>query len=177
MLLFFVFVFLLLLCHILFFFYSLSAFHCCLALQNTKGSVMNCWSFFFFFFFLMNCCQVKVSGWSLELGMEALPMWPDLGPVSWRPTTVKWRQSSQSNRHSTIGTGQTEYHEVLPSLANVQSHLTSSFTDDGNASWYSVCGGRWNDGWTVETVVTWRLSASVIPAPGSFSCVQGTVLQ
>ena len=62
-----------------------------------------------------------------------------LGPVSWRPTTVKWRQFSQSNRHSTIGTPQTEYHEALPSSANVQWHLTSSFTDDGNASWYSVC--------------------------------------
>ena len=66
--------------------------------------------------------------------------WPkDVGPVSWRSTTVKWRQFSQSNRHSTIGTRQSEYHEALPSSANVQSHLTSSFADDGNASWYSVC--------------------------------------
>ena len=63
----------------------------------------------------------------------------NLGPVSWRPTTVKWRQSSQSNRHCTICTRQTEYHEALPSSANVQSHLTSSFADDGNASWYWVC--------------------------------------
>ena len=62
-----------------------------------------------------------------------------LGPVSWRPTTVKWRQPAQSNRHSTIGTWQTEYHEALPSSVNVQSHLTSSFADGGNASWYSVC--------------------------------------
>ena len=62
-----------------------------------------------------------------------------LGPVSWRLMTVKWRQFSQSNRHSTIGTRQTEYHEALPSSANVQSHLTSSFADDGNTSWYSVC--------------------------------------
>ena len=60
----------------------------------------------------------------------------DLGPVSWRPTTVKWRQFSQSNRHFTIGTRQTECHEALPSSANVQSHLTSSLADDGNASWY-----------------------------------------
>ena len=37
-------------------------------------------------------------------------------------------------RHSVIGTRQTEYHETLPSSANVQSHLTSSFADDGNAS-------------------------------------------
>ena len=34
----------------------------------------------------------------------------------------------------TIGTRQTEYHEALPSSANVQPHLTSSFADDGNAS-------------------------------------------
>ena len=61
-----------------------------------------------------------------------------LGPASWRPTTIKWRQSSQSNRHSTIDTRQTEYYEALPSSANAQSHLTSSFADDGNASWYSV---------------------------------------
>ena len=32
-----------------------------------------------------------------------------------------------------------KYHEALPSSANVQSHLTSSFADDGNASSYSVC--------------------------------------
>ena len=61
------------------------------------------------------------------------------GPVSWGPTTVKWRQFSQSTRHSTIGTRQNEYHEALSSSVNVQSHLTSSFADDGNASWYSVC--------------------------------------
>ena len=67
-----------------------------------------------------------------------LPLNPGL--VSRRPTTVKWRQFSQSNRHSTIGTPQTQYHEALPSSANVQSHLTLSFVDDGNASWYWVCG-------------------------------------
>ena len=63
----------------------------------------------------------------------------DQGPVSWRPTTVKLRQFSQSNRHSIIGTRQIEYHEALLSSVNVQLHLTSSFADDGNASWYSVC--------------------------------------
>ena len=44
------------------------------------------------------------------------------------------RQSSQSNRHSTIGTRQNKDHEALPSSANVQSHLTSSFAGNGNAS-------------------------------------------
>ena len=43
------------------------------------------------------------------------------GPVSWRPMIVKWRQFSQSNRHSTMDTRQTEYHEALPSSANVLS--------------------------------------------------------
>ena len=57
-----------------------------------------------------------------------------LGPVSWRPKTVKWRQFSQSNRHSTIGTGQTEYHEALPSLANDEVRCDCTFADDGNAS-------------------------------------------
>ena len=64
---------------------------------------------------------------------------PPRYPWAWRPTTVKWRQSSQSNRHSTIGTRQTQYYEALPSSANVQSLLTSSFADDANASWHSVC--------------------------------------
>ena len=91
-----------------------------------------------------------------------------LGPVSWRSTTVKWRQFSQSNRHSTIGARQTEYHDALPSSVNVQSHLTSSLKDDDNASWYWICRVpivEWR--LTVKTVVTWRLSASMIPAPGS----------
>ena len=48
----------------------------------------------------------------------------------------------------------------------MQSHLTSSFADDGNASWYSVEYRWWNDGWTVTAVVTWRLSVYMIPAPG-----------
>ena len=70
-----------------------------------------------------------------------------LGLVSWRPTTIKWWQSSQSNRHSTIGTRQTQYHEALPSSANVQSHLTSSFANNGNASWYSVCRVQMVEWW------------------------------
>ena len=62
-----------------------------------------------------------------------------LGPVSWRPMTVKWRQSSQPNRNSTIGTRQTEYHEALPASANDEVRCDYTFADDGNASWYSVC--------------------------------------
>ena len=76
----------------------------------------------------------------------------DQGPVPWRPTTVKWRQFSKSNCHSTIGTRLTEYHEELSSSANVRSHLTSSFADYGNASWYSLC--------RVPTV-EWRLDCEI----------------
>ena len=39
-----------------------------------------------------------------------------------------------SNRHSTIGTRQTEYQEALPSSANEEVRCDSMFTDDGNAS-------------------------------------------
>ena len=37
---------------------------------------------------------------------------------------------SQSNRHSTIGTRQTEYHEALPSSANDEVRCGCTFTDD-----------------------------------------------
>ena len=45
----------------------------------------------------------------------------------------------EANRHSTIGTRQTQYNEALPSSVNVQLNFTSSFADDGNASWHWVC--------------------------------------
>ena len=38
------------------------------------------------------------------------------------------------SRHSTIGTRQTEYHEVLPSSANNEVTCDCTFTYDGNAS-------------------------------------------
>ena len=68
--------------------------------------------------------------------------------ISWRPRTVKWRQFSQSNRHSTIGTRQTEYHEALPSSVNIEVRCDCTFADDGDASWYSVCR---------MSMVKWRL--------------------
>ena len=58
----------------------------------------------------------------------------DQGPGSWRPTIVEWRQFSQSNRHSTIGTRQTVYHEALPSSANDEVRCDCTIADDGNAS-------------------------------------------
>ena len=88
------------------------------------------------------------------------------GHVSWRLTTVMWWQSSQSNRHSTIGTWQTEYHEALPSSAKTCSHTsfrrspTMVMLHDTR---FVQCR-KWNDGWTVKTIVTWRSSASMILA-------------
>ena len=58
------------------------------------------------------------------------------GPVSSRPTTAKWRQSSLSNCHSTIGVRPTEYHEALPSSVNDEVRCDCTFADDSNASWY-----------------------------------------
>ena len=74
-----------------------------------------------------------------------------LGAVSWRPTTVKWRQFSQSSRHSTIGTQETEYHEALPSSAVDKVRCDCTFADDANASWYSICR---------VPMVEWRLDCN-----------------
>ena len=89
----------------------------------------------------------------------------ELEPVSWRPTTVRWRQFSQSNRHSTIGPRQTEYHEALPLSANDEVRCDCTFTDDGNASWYSVCRVPMVE-WRLDcedchhlTVGLWKLSS------------------
>ena len=53
----------------------------------------------------------------------------------------------------TVFTVQPSFHHrhkpsILPSSANVQSHLTSSFADDDNPSWYWVCRVQ---------MVEWRL--------------------
>ena len=45
---------------------------------------------------------------------------------------------SQSDRHSTMGIQQTEYHKALPSSANDEVRYDCTFTDNGYASWYSV---------------------------------------
>ena len=61
---------------------------------------------------------------------------------------------------------QTEYYEALPSSANNEVRCDCKFANDGNASWYSfVKCRRWNDSWTVKTVITWRSSASMILSP------------
>ena len=91
---------------------------------------------------------LKVFSHCCDLAWESPICTENLGLVglSWRPTTVKWCQFSQSNtvhRHST-----TEYHEALPSSANDEVRCDCTFADDGNASWYSVCR---------VPVVVWRL--------------------
>ena len=90
--------------------------------------------------FLLACAR-----WPLNLATKSFKGQRDLlstvsikGPAWWRPTTVKWRQSSLSSRHSTIGTRQTEYHEALPSSANDEVRCDCTFADNGNVSWYSV---------------------------------------
>ena len=70
------------------------------------------------------------SAW-MDAGLERVVC--DQGPVSSRPTTVKSRQFSQSNRRSTIGIRQTEYHEALPSSVNDEVRCDCTF-----AEW------RWN---------------------------------
>ena len=35
----------------------------------------------------------------------------------------------------------------------------------------------WNNGWTVKTVVTWRSSASIIPAPGLITSIKKAAIQ
>ena len=79
------------------------------------------------------------------------------GPVSWRPTTVKWRQFSQFNRHSTIGTRQTQYHQALPLSANDKVRCDFTFADDGNAWWYWVCR---------VPMVEWRLDCKNLSLDG-----------
>ena len=66
---------------------------------------------------------------SLRKSCSCTPAMTNLGPVSWRSTTVKWRQFSPSNRHSSIGTRQTEYHEALPLSANDEVRCDYTFTD------------------------------------------------
>ena len=120
---------------------------------------------------LVSRCQYTVTGWGSNFWSAACLFAAvhrhHLGPASWRSTTVKWRQFSQSNRQSTSCTRQTEYHEALPSSANDEVRCDCTFADDGNASWYSVCRVpmvEWC--WTVKTVVTWWSSDFMIPAPG-----------
>ena len=70
----------------------------------------------------------------------------DQGQVSWRPTTVKWRQSSQSNRHFTIGPRQTQYHETLPSSANDELRCDCTFGDFLGGMSLSLLGGEGEGG-------------------------------
>ena len=64
----------------------------------------------------------------------------DLGPVSChRRRRQSSDESSQYNRHSIIGTQQSEYHEALPSSVNDEVRCDCTFANNGNASRNSVC--------------------------------------
>ena len=66
-----------------------------------------------------------------------------LGQVLWRPTTFKRRQFSLSNRHSTISTRQTKYHEALLSSANNEVRCDCMFADDDNIADGGMTVGLW----------------------------------
>ena len=88
------------------------------------------------------CCSAGlILGKAFKLGAFVCSISGALhqGLVPWRLMFVKWRQSSQSNRHSTTGTRQTKYHEALPSSANDELRCDCTFANFGHASWYSVC--------------------------------------
>ena len=74
---------------------------------------------------------------------------------------------SHSNRHSTIGTRQTDimkrYHHRPMMRWGVTARSPTMVTLYDTR--FVEC--RWrNDDWSVKTVVTWRSTASMIPAPG-----------
>ena len=78
-----------------------------------------------------------------------------LGPVSWRRTTIKWLQFSQSKSHSIIGTWQTKrYHRWRTTRwgVTVCSPMMVALHD----TWFVECQW-WNDGWTVKTSLDGRL--------------------
>ena len=70
----------------------------------------------------------------------------------------------------TAGTRQNEYLEALPSSANdeVRCDCTMETLHDTRF----VERRWWNDGCTLKTVVTWRSSASMIPAPDAYSVAE-----
>ena len=79
------------------------------------------------------------------------------------------RPSSDDSFHSPtiIGTRQTEYHEAFPLSASDEARCDCTFLPTMvtlRDTRFVECRW-WNDGRTVKTVVTWRSSASMIPAP------------
>ena len=97
--------------------------------------------------------------WDIDMQIKLAISPRKTRPIDWSGVTG-WDSRYHGGRRpssddSYIGTRQTEYHEALPSSANVQPHLTSSFADDGNPSWYLVCRVP-----MVEmTVGLWKLSS------------------
>ena len=76
-------------------------------------------------------CPCGISSVMAEHLLQNCPTHQNLRAETWGRYHRGRRPSSddslhESNSHSTIGTRQTEYHEALPSSANVQSPHTSS---------------------------------------------------
>ena len=76
--------------------------------------------------------QITLCGWDVQQPADQQPL---CGRYHEDRRPSSGDSFSLSNRHSTIGTRQTEYHEPLPSSANDEVRYSDcTFTDDGNAS-------------------------------------------
>ena len=90
-----------------------------------------------------------------------------LGPVSWRPSTVKWRWFSQSNRLSPSALDKPSImkrHHRRWTCSHTSPRRSPTMVGLMLHDIGFVKCRWWNDGWTVKTVVTWRSSASMLPA-------------
>ena len=85
---------------------------------------LGCFCFLFFFVFFFVCLLLFFFG-----GGGGGGVFFEAGI-----TEADDREVSQSNRHSTIGTRQTQYHEALPLSENDEVECDCTFADDGNAS-------------------------------------------
>ena len=92
------------------------------------------------------------------------------GPVSWRSSTVKWRYSFHSP--TVIPPTALDKPSIRKRYHRRRRRTCSHTSPRRSPTMVTLPDTRfvecrwWNDGWTVKTVVTWRSSASMIPAPG-----------
>ena len=105
---------------------------------------------------------------------ECIWGFPFLALMSWRRYHGGQRPSSDDSLHSPTAIPPSaldkssiikRYHRQRTTRWGVTARLPTMVTL--HDSWFVECRW-WNDGWTVKTVVTWRSSASIIPAPGPF---------
>ena len=81
-----------------------------------------------------------------------------------RVTTVFTVQLSFHHRHSTNPSIMKRYHRRRTTRWVVTARSPTMVAL--HEAQFVKCRW-WNDGWTVKTVITWRSSASMIPAPGA----------